>query len=136
MKKKPTLDETWIFCPQMWKWIAGQIRKDPEKNVDELKEEWVTKHGWDDEELAENCFFCDWALRKHQKNKHKTGVYYRVCNYCPARKIDKEFNCGDTEYDHYHYPLEFYQKIVELNKIRQGRRKSTARKPDARNLQK
>ena len=117
MKKRLTLDETWVLCLRMWKWIAKQIRKDPGLGVGSLKTEWVEAHGYEDEELASNCFFCDYAQKYYQGDRC-------ICPSCPARKIDPDFDCMDIEYRHIKHPLEFYAELRRLNNIRLKRRKA------------
>jgi len=117
MKKRLTLDETWVLCLWMWKWIASKIRKDPSLGVESLKAEWVEAHGYEDEGLTSNCFFCDYA------QKHYRGDMCN-CPSCPARKIDPDFDCMGGEYSYTEHPLEFYAEIRRLNNIRLKRRKA------------
>ena len=116
MAKKLTLEQTWTLCLQMWKWIAGQIRKDPDISVWRLKAKWLSKHDWGVSMYCD-CFFCDWAGGNRG---------FPSCPRCPARKIDKDFDCEDTDYDYSLNPIEFYKKLVALNKKRK------ARKPNAK----
>ncbi len=121
MAKKLTLEQTWTLCLQMWKWIVEQVQKDPDVNVDDLKEKWLEKHGWeDDDELEGNCFFCEWGNQQGDPS----------CDSCPAKRIDKTFDCRTDNYHFIYRPIDFYQEVVALNKIRK------ARKPNAKNLQK
>ncbi len=124
MAKELTLDEIWILCLQMWKWIAGQARKGRTK-TGALKEEWFLEHDWNHRELFSNCFFCEWN-RNNNNNEN--------CSECPGKKIDENFYCEDVEYDYYDRPIKFYQNLVRLNKIRkkQGMHKSITKDCNAK----
>ena len=128
--KKLTLSETWTLCLQMWKWIAGQVKKG-RTETGALKKEWLLEHDWGDGELVNNCFFCEWALGKDDA---ETYSYGGCPNRCPASKIDENFSCRNIEYDYYDCPIKFYQKLVRLNKIRkkQGMRKSITKDCNAK----
>ena len=111
------LDETWRLCLQMWKWIVKEWKKriredytDLDSNflVEELKEEWLAKHKFG--YIRNTCFFCKYA-----------GIN---CSECPARKIDKRFDCMKCEYNFGYKPVEFLKKITRLNKIRLAKRKT------------
>ena len=105
--KRLNLNETWVLCLKMWKWIAKEVEagRDSITDVIDLKDEWLTKHGFRD--VEENCFFCDYARRK-------AGCLQS----CPGKKIDGSFNCDNKEYHYAGEPIAFYKKLVELNKIR------------------
>lgn len=127
--KKLSLDETWRLCLKMWKWIAKQIRK--YKNfhqlsiagkteiIFQLKRKWCRKNKYNT--LNFDCFFCEYA-----KNSSYTS---RNCEEnCPARKIDKEFNCHNLKYDFIRRPITFYNKLVSLNKKRLAKKKKKVKK--------
>lgn len=103
--KKLTLDETWDLCLKMFKWISRQ-----QGDVGELKSQWLRKHGFVPASIDSNCFFCEY----HHTHKRKD---WGKCN-CPARKIDKDFDCKSAKYDYTTKPRAFYKKLVALNKIR------------------
>ncbi len=103
------LDETWTLCLKMWRWIAKQKKAGSQKSVGTLKREWLENHGYKDEEVMVNCFFCEYTSRKD-------GAI--DCNKCPAAKIDSDFHCTDSGYFWKREPLAFLAKLVGLNKIR------------------
>ena len=104
MAKKLTLDETWKKCLAMWKWIAGQpVKKVAKEGVLAFKAKWMKLNGYGKGDILLHCFCC-----------HYCG---EVCPKCPGQKVDSKFDCTDEDYT-YHEPVGFYNKIVELNKIR------------------
>ncbi len=106
--KRLNLDETWVLCLAMWKWIAKEARTG--KMACTLKAEWIKKHSF--KAVWANCFFCDWST-KHGGN----------CN-CPAKKIDTSFHCEhNEEYRWYNKPIAFYKKLLALNKIRLAKKR-------------
>jgi len=111
MMKLLTVDETWVQCLAMWKWISRQCKGKSlvwcNDNVSDLKIRWLEKHGIRDGEISQNCFFC-----------HKSGARYYICGKCPARQVDPEFSCMDIGYSFLTHPRKFYAKLKELNKIR------------------
>ena len=107
-----TLDQTWVLCLKMWKWIAKEVRAGNSTNVDALKKEWCEKNGFAAIEIKYCCFFCEYDRR---------GIC--ECDRCPARKIDKAFKCYvDSSYHYLEFPLKFYKTICQLNKIRLGKK--------------
>ena len=122
--KRLNLNETWVLCLKMWKWIAMKVRvaikAGKEWDVVILKREWLSSHGFENIRIYHNCFFCEYA---HQHNPHK-DIRGEGCSLCLARKIDKEFDCQDTDYEYDQKPIAFYKKLVELNKIRLKKRKA------------
>lgn len=111
--KKLTLNKTWSECLRMWKWVSAKWSKN--KIVYDLKQEWLNSHGYEDSELIDNCFFCDY------KRANACGDIY-LCK-CPAKKVDASFKCQYTPYDWQTNPLAFYRKLVALNKLRLKRKK-------------
>lgn len=108
--KKLTLDQTWVLCLRMWKWIA-KVRKSWQ-SVNELKKEWRRKHGFSVSHLSSgNCFFCNSAGYKN----------FDYCVQCPGRKVDKDFDCMHNEYSYDKNPKAFYAELLRLNKIRKGK---------------
>ena len=97
--KKLSLEETWRLCLEMWKWIAEEWEKDNTKRVAALKQQWLKEHGF--ENVSSSCFFCAYA---------KSG-----CGLCPARLVEENFLCDDSEHDYLTKPVEFYHKIVSLH---------------------
>ena len=110
--KRLTLDETWKLCLSMWRWIAKMIREGSELFVSELKDQWLRDHGYE-HEVWLTCFFCGYI--HHPKRTCDTN--------CPARMIDRNFNCHNPDYDYQSKPIAFYNKIVSLNRKRLAKRK-------------
>lgn len=91
----------------MWKWIAEQWDcEDDEREVGELKKRWFSKH--DFQPIVDDCFFCDYGTVNGQEGK--------PCESCPGRLVDPDFDCENPEYDYISKPINFYEKIVALNK--------------------
>ncbi|MCJ7776850.1 MAG: hypothetical protein MUP16_00830 [Sedimentisphaerales bacterium] len=108
--KKLTLNQTWVLCLRMWKWIARVWIKGDD--VNKLKKEWWEKHGFSVSHLSSgNCFFCNSAGYKSSDD----------CVRCPGKKIDKDFDCMCEEYDYEEKPKAFYAKLLRLDKIRRGK---------------
>lgn len=95
------IDEVWKNCIEMWKYISENYGGSLE-NVKALKGEWLEDHGF--KNIKNNCFFCEVAMG--------------TCGNCPGRLVDKSFSCLREEYDWCEKPVEFYNKICELNAIR------------------
>ncbi|MAF25285.1 hypothetical protein CL634_06885 [bacterium] len=110
--KKMSLEDTWYNCLKMWKWIAGQIKKDENLDVDVLKEKWLKKYKFS--AVHANCFFCEYIAKRDDV----------FCRKCPGCKVDKEFDCRSVKYYYFHKPVAFYEKLVELNKIREKSKKN------------
>lgn len=108
--KRLTLNETWVLCLRMWKWIAEQRKKERRTGVEGLKALWLKKHGYKDDEIDNDCFFCEYACQKQG-----------CLNSCPGYKVDSEFTCDNAEYSYCKHPIKFYTKLVELNKKRKKR---------------
>ena len=117
--KKLNLDETWRLCLKMWKWITKEERKAGDNlSVWALKRRWMDKHGFED--VYQNCFFCEYNI------KHKIGKSFKYpldCHLCPVRRIDSTFYCEDGKIDWDEDPIEFYEKLLRLNKIRMAKKK-------------
>ena len=105
--KKFNLNETWRFCLQLWRWVAKQVRAG-RTDVEILKKEWLKEHDFDD--VWSNCFFCEYRKARH------CG-----CDLCPARKVDKAFDCLDSDYHYIYNPVKFFNRLVKLNNIRVGK---------------
>ena len=118
MKKKLTLDETWELCLKMWKWIADEVTAmgkqfNPRLTVESLKYEWMKENGYKLTRINHRCFLCEYD------DQHINDLdHIDTCQACPARLVDSDFSCGNTEYEYDVQPLKFYAKLVELNKIR------------------
>lgn len=99
------LDEAWKQCLEMWKWIAGQ-----DGEVTTLKEEWMRQtdnYG----RIRDNCYFCHYSADDGDECD---------CYHCPGVLVDPTFNCHYPTYHYEYSPLEFYQKLLELDAIRRG----------------
>jgi hypothetical protein len=109
--KRLTINETWEQCLAMWKWISRQcLGKSKEwcvSNVNRLKIEWMAYNKI--QGIHVHCFFC------HNRSGGRTNGIN--CG-CPAKKIDKSFNCVTSAYHYMNYPREFYAELKRLNKIR------------------
>ena len=102
--KKRTLNQTWVLCLRMWRWIVKQIREGSKLTVYELKSQWLSDNGF--EHVSGECFFCDVAA---------------TCSYCPGRLIDPDFSCDADAYDYRKNPAGFLKELLRLNRIRKGK---------------
>lgn len=103
--RRLSIEETWKECLRMWKWISQHCCGD---DVGIFKQKWLDKHGY--LKTDSGCFFCAYAK--------SSGIYSNRClAHCPARKVDPDFICDDCSYSFLDQPEQFYQKLVELNKI-------------------
>ena len=106
--KKLTLDETWDLCLKMWKWISRETLKEDDRDVCDLKREWLSSNGFADKHVHNTCFFCEYRERRSA-----------FCELCPAKKINDEFDCQHARrYNYYDHPREFYAELKRLDKIR------------------
>ena len=106
--KKLTLNETWRLCLSMWRWIAKMKRNGSVCSVLELKEIWLIKHGFGLGDIYLGCFFCE--------EGHHADI--GRCVNCPGRKVDQTFDCRYFEYNFQDKPIQFYNKLVSLNRKR------------------
>lgn len=112
--KKLTLDESWELCLEMWKWIADNYVKGG-FGVGRLKTRWLVDHGFERSDIHLDCFFCEYM----DQNRNKpTGNPSYNCDHCPAVLVERSFQCTKCEYHYICKPVKFYQKLVELNRIR------------------
>lgn len=113
MKKKLTLNQTWILCLQMWQWIAKvwQTPRYRRYKIYQLKRIWCKKNGFNF--LQHDCFFCDYTMKSMQNHED--------CNMCPGKLIDFSFDCTDDNYYYSIYPVEFYKELLRLNRIRKAK---------------
>lgn len=109
--KKLTLSETWRLCLKMWRWIAKERKLHPHSDVYRLKEKWMERHNLSG--IYANCLFCEYISQRGMG-----------CVQCPGARIgDKTFDCYHEDYSFSQKPIEFYEKLVELNKIRLAKKK-------------
>ena len=106
--KKLSLDETWKNCLKMWRWIAKEKKANSRLWVNVLKRKWLLRHNFSGP-IRSHCFFCEYAVQD--------------CIQCPARKIDRDFWCMNSEYHHRRRPADFLREITCLNKIRLAKKK-------------
>ena len=119
--KRLNLDQTWIQCLKMWKWIAEEVRRLDRLNkmwdVNALKEQWLNENGFG--AINEECFFCEYAIKA--RNRSIKG-WDTICPYCPAEKVDSSFSCTRDGHDYKYEPLNFLEELLRLNKIRLGKK--------------
>ncbi len=115
--KRLTLNETWVLCLAMWKWIAEQVKKG-EVDVKGLKEQWLKEHGFGKIYIPENCFFCAHARR--YDNEKVCGCAKKMC---PGALVNKRFSCTNKTYNYEIKPIAFYNKLVSLNSKRKKGKK-------------
>jgi len=96
------LEQTWENCLAMWKWISENWDG---CNVHELKKEWLEEHGFS--KIPNDCFFCEYDDTER-------------CQNCPGRLVDRDFSCQMVAYHYADRPVEFYNKLLELNSRRTG----------------
>lgn len=112
MEKQLTLNQTWILCLRMWRWIAKQRKEGNERSVPQLKSQWVQDNKYTGKnKIQDKCFFCEYANQQGLS----TG-----CQDCPGSLVDEYFECSNEEYNWYENPEQFYKKLLELNKKRKG----------------
>jgi hypothetical protein len=112
--KRLTLDQTWEQCLAMWKYVSRQCKGKKRDwcvgNVNSLKVLWLSKNGIEEDEITQDCFFCD--------RTSPNGSIDYWCSKCSGRKLDPSFYCMDKDYHFERSPRAFYAKLKELNKIR------------------
>ncbi|TSA58219.1 hypothetical protein D4R42_00130 [bacterium] len=108
MKKKLTLNQTWILCLRMWRWIAKNWK--PGNSVLYLKNKWLRENGFKDTRTRPigKCFFCSYSPN--------------TCCNCPGKLVNPIFNCFNDRYCFITKPKEFYQELLRLNRIRKLRK--------------
>ncbi len=110
--KKLTLNETWKLCLKMWKWIAAESKKLPGSSTPALKIQWVCMNGFSVDEICGNCFFCEYDDELN-----------RTCEFCPGKKVDRSFDCCNSNYNYSSKPAAFYKELCRLNKIRSAKKR-------------
>lgn len=103
--KKRTLNQTWVLCLLMWRWIAANWKEGDDVEI--LKAKWLYDNGFLD--LEGNCFFCEWD----------SGC---SCRRCPGKLVDFIFICDKPDYCYYKKPKDFYKELLRLNRIRKGKK--------------
>ena len=103
---KLTLNQTWVLCLRMWRWIAEVWKKGD--NVERLKSKWLRENGFGAAGIHEHCFFCHYAPND--------------CPKCPGRKVDEDFDCQDHDDYDYRMPKSFLTELLRLNRIRKAKK--------------
>ena len=102
--KRRTLNQTWVLCLRMWRWIAANWKEGA--NIYTLKEQWIHNNGFGGTEIESDCFFCDFCIH---------------CPACPGKLVDPDFYCENEKYDYETKPKTFYKELLRLNRIRKGK---------------
>ncbi len=118
MIKELDLNQVWIECLAMWKWIYEVY--DGSVSVVDLKMRYSRKH------KVPMCSFCSY-------NRTYGDTDEILCTKCPGNLVDPTFNCHNDEYNYYDKPKEFYKKLLSMNK---KRIKNASSKSNASNIQK
>ena len=122
--KKLTLNQTWVLCLRMWRWIAHKWEEGDV--VWKLKDQWLIDNGYSDIDLQHDCFFCEWAVlqrlsKRNEIQKRSEYIHGQGCKkWCPGCKVDSEFNCRNSKYNYDLKPKAFYAELLRLNQIRKG----------------
>lgn len=103
--KKRTLNQTWMLCLRMWRWVA-KVWYPNGPAVSQLKMRWLSENGFGGVSIASDCFFCHF-----QKD-------IGACKQCPGVLINPSFSCYDARYSHKTSPVKFYKELLRLNRIR------------------
>ena len=114
--KKRTLNQTWTLCLRMWRWIAKvwQTPRYRRYSVLRLKSIWLKKNGFNSIKIKSTCFFCDYALEDRYGDP--------VCDTCPGYLVDDAFECISDDYYYRDNPVGFYNKLLQLNRIRKAKK--------------
>ncbi len=104
--KRLTLNETWVLCLRKWKWVAEEWEKG-RRDIENLKAEWLREHGFGDELVDNDCFFCEYD------SQHDDD-----CKSCPAILVSRNFSCTNVTYIWCYKPTTFYNKLLSMNKKR------------------
>lgn len=121
--KELTLDQIWEECLKMWKWIV----ENPEAKkciwVWAAKDAWLIENGYVPSEVENTCFFCSYSssIDNCWNDDDEDEGSWLNCPSCPAKLVDKTFSCHASEYDYLSKPVEFYQKLLELDEIRRSK---------------
>ena len=106
--KERTLNQTWILCLRMWRWITKTKAENPRRWISTLKRQWL--HENQIKIVGDHdCFFCEWIDDGSS------------CARCPGRLIDFNFNCHREAYHYVRKPAAFYKELLRLNRIRKER---------------
>ena len=106
--RKRTLNQTWVLCLRMWRWISKEWKKE-EREVGNLKILWLKEN-----KISMGgalCFFCDY-----------TDTINLSCSSCPGRLVDSSFSCFRQKYNFEDNPVAFYKELLRLNRIRKAKK--------------
>ncbi len=109
MKKKRTLNQTWVLCLRMWRWISKMKAEKSRKWVTTLKTQWLREAGIKIKGDSD-CFFCEYIIKMDS------------CHTCPGRLVDPSFSCHREAYHYQREPIAFYKKLLHLNRIRKAKK--------------
>ncbi len=99
-KKEYSLNDIWRLCRKMWADIKD------ESDIIRAKEKWLKKHGFEDDVLVSDCFFCEWG---------KTYDFNNCCDACPGRMVNFRFVCTNKTYHYSKRPQKFEVAITALD---------------------
>lgn len=108
--KKRTLNQTWILCLRMWRWIASVWTPDG-PNVHVLKAKWLMENRIVD--IFNSCFFCEYDV---------VNDGLANCKQCPGILVDLSFSCTHENYKYDGNPKAFYKELLRLNRIREAKK--------------
>jgi hypothetical protein len=106
--KALSLNMIWELCIEMWEYVVEQMNTPWNTfSVDHYKAKWIKNHGFKGKSVNNCCFFCQYD-----------GYYRDNCQNCPAKLVNKEFNCCGQLYHYEQHPTKFLAEVKRLNKIR------------------
>ena len=105
-----SLDETWKLCKSMWRWVAEHYTE--YFDVCDAKCAWLEQHGFAEDSIWANCFFCDY---NHEDQDNERDF---CCVACPGSLVDLSFSCYNLDYNFEQEPKEFYNKIRRMDYAR------------------
>jgi len=116
-REQPELERAWCDCLAQWGWIAGYVtakgkgwRPCGVNSTARLKRRYASLYSAD-LGIKVKCWFCQYA-RAHRSDT------VNLCSVCPGRLVDGEFSCYRDDYNYCKRPLEFFKKILCLNRER------------------
>ena len=113
---KLTLDQTWIKCLKMWKWVVKHHHKNRD-DVINLKYSYLKMCHIEPYQISNLCYFCNVAI---------SAGY--ACENCPGKLVDPIFNCRNPKYNYCKKPEKFLAKLKQLNKQKRKDNCGTTRK--------
>ena len=119
--KKLTLNETWVLCLKMWRWIVAHLDMF-DGDIDELKDYYfrhVCRLRLENRPLFD-CYFCEFNGQQGYLCSEDTK---KPCYKCPGYLVSRAFSCGRASYDYQGEPAAFLRKLESLNKIRLAKKR-------------